>query len=330
VFFNSEKADIISVSDTVIVVNPPSLLADSITIKVSVQGAFLFGELTPYKLYSAIVNYGDYDPIDDKVWGLTMDSDENLYVGREKFPDGKIDKLTAPSGSISSNFLTLALSKPYSIRKGQDGYIYYLDGITTYIVRNNISTGAVGYNPIPGAAIDLDFDENGNLYCGGNGKNIYLVSPSFTVSTVATYDDINIKSLRVYEGYLYVAGTYSGIDTTIPNVGVWKNEIQSSSGTLGEKELVLDWSVASGTNSNILAITFDEEGVLYIAPDAGDGVSLVKSDGTLEALYPKILSSPVHKLCWGNGEFLYINFQGDKKGIYKVAMGKNGAPRYGR
>lgn len=330
VFFNSEKADIVSATETILVVNPPALLADSITIKVSVQGAYQFAQFTPYKLYSAMRKYGDYDPLDDKPWGLTMDSDENLYVGREKFPEGKIDKLTPPNGERVPNFLSLALSKPYSIRKGPNGYIYYLDGITTYIVRNNMSSGAVGYEALPGAAIALDFDQNGNLYCGGNGKNIYLVSQSFTVSTVASYDDINIKALRVFGGYLYVAGTYMGIDSSVPSVGVWKNEILSSGGTLGEKILVIDWAVASGTSSNILAITFDEDGLMYIAPDDGDAVSIVKSDGSLEALYPKILSSPIHKLCWGNDEFLYINYQGDEKGIYRVAIGKNGAPRYGR
>lgn len=330
VFFNSSKADIISASDTAITVNPPALLADSIVIKVSVQGAYLFAEFTPYKLYSAIMNYGNYDPIDDKMWGITIDSDENVYVGKESFPEGKIDKLTPPNGDVTSNVLTLALSKPVSIRKGTDGYIYYLDGITPYIVRNNISSGGVSYASLPGAAIDLDFDENGNLYCGGNGKEIYRVSSSFAVSTVAAYDDINIKALRVYNGFLYVAGTYTGQDTTIAIVGVWKNEILSSSGTLGEKELVLDWASTVGSSTNILAITFDEDGIMYIAPDFGDAVTMIKTDGSIEALYPKILSSPIHKLCWGTGEYLYFNYQGDDKGIYRLSMGKNGAPRYGR
>ena len=317
--------------NTVLTVSPPNVVEDSLTIKIAVYGAFLFAEYHPYKLYPAIIEYGGFDPLEESFWGLTMDGDENLYVGLEKSPYGSIEKLLPPNGERISNFITTQyISKPYSIRIGQDNYIYYLDGITEAFLKIHIDTGDLGYAGLPGSAITLDFDENGNLYCGGGGEAIYCVKSDLTVTTVASYTDINIKALRVFQGYVYIAGNYTGSDTTMPQIGIWKNEILSSNGDLGEKDLVLDWSSSAGDNSNILAITFDEDGILYIAPDDGYAINMLTSENTLEPVYEKILSAPIYKLCWGNEEYLYINCQGEGKGIFRVWMGKKGAPRYGR
>ena len=83
----------------------------------------------------------------------------------------------------------------------------------------------------------MDFDENGNFYCGGSGQNLYKVTTNLSSSVAADYADISIRAVRVFNGFVYVGGNYSGTDSINPNIGIWKNQILSSDGELGEKEV---------------------------------------------------------------------------------------------
>jgi len=331
VYFNSELGDILQASETSIVVSPPNIVADSIEIKVAIQGAFLFGVYENYyTLYPRIVKYGNFDPFEESVWGLETDNDENLYVGLSIFPEGTIEKLSPPDAERDSSFINAVLATPLSIRIGPDNQIYYVDGSNPYIIKHDLTTGEPSYNTLPGIAADLDFDENGNLYCGGSGKEIYLVLTDLTSTVVADYMDINIKAIRVYNNYVYVAGNYLGTSLDIPAAGIWRNQILSSSGSLGDMELVLDWVEMSGSNSNITCLTFDENGKMYISTDNNFGIATYDLDGNFITLYPKIISAPITKMTWGAGNYLYLNYRGDPRAIYRLIMYEQGAPYYGR
>ena len=331
VYFNTGSAEIISVDESSIIVIPPNIISDSVIIKIAAHEAFSFGEYEDnYILHPRIVEYGDFDALDESIWGLEADNDENLYVGLSIFPEGTIDKITPPIGNREYAFINAVLQTPYSMRIGPDNNIYYVDGVNPYIIKQDLSTGNPSYAALPGIAFDLDFDENGNFYCGGSGQNLYKVDIDLTSIVAADYTDISIRAIRVFDGFVYVGGNYSGSDNTNPNIGIWRNQILSSDGELGEKEIVLNWGEFAGSNSSITGITFDENGLMYISSDKNVALGVYSTNGTLSELYPKIIFAPISKMTWGSGKYLYLNYRGDPRAVYRLNMEINGAPYYGR
>ena len=331
VYFNTGSAEVISVDESSIIVIPPNIISDSVIIKIAAHEAFSFGEYEDnYILHPRIVEYGDFDALDESIWGLEADNDENLYVGLSIFPEGTIDKIPPPIGNREYAFINAVLQTPYSMRIGPDNNIYYVDGVNPYIIKQDLSTGNPSYAALPGIAFDLDFDENGNFYCGGSGQNLYKVDIDLTSIVAADYTDISIRAVRVFDGFVYVGGNYSGSDNTNPNIGIWRNQILSSDGELGEKEIVLNWGEFAGSNSSITGITFDENGLMYISSDKNVALGVYSTNGTLSELYPKIIFAPISKMTWGSGKYLYLNYRGDPRAVYRLNMEINGAPYYGR
>ena len=331
VYFNTGSAEVISVNESSITVIPPNIISDSVIIKIAAHEAFSFGEYEDnYILHPRIVEYGDFDALDENIWGLEVDNDENLYVGLSIFPEGTIDKITPPIGNREYSFISAVLQTPYSMRIGPDNNIYYVDGVNPYIIKQELSTGSPSYDALPGIAFDLDFDENGNFYCGGSGQNLYKVTTNLSSSVAADYADISIRAVRVFDGFVYVGGNYSGSDSSNPNIGIWRNQILSSDGELGEKEIVLNWGEFAGNNSSITGITFDENGLMYISSDKNVAIGVYSTEGKFSELYPKIIFAPIAKMTWGSEKYLYLNYRGDPRAIYRLNMDVNGAPYYGR
>ena len=331
VYFNTGSGEVISVDESSIIVIPPNIISDSVIIKIAAHGAFSFGEYEQnYILHPRILEYGDFDALDESIWGLEADNDENLYVGLSIFPEGTIDKITPPLGDREYAFINAVLQTPHSMRIGPDNNIYYVDAVNPYIVKQDLSSGSPSYAALPGIAFDLDFDENGNLYCGGSGQSLYRVTTDLSSTTVADYTDISVRAIRVFNGFVYVGGKYSGTDDTVPSVGVWKNQILSSDGELGEKELVLDWGELAGVNSNITGITFDENSAMYISSDANVAIGLISAEGIFSELFPKIISAPISKMTWGSTNYLYLNYRGNPRALYRLDIGLNGAIYHGR
>ena len=94
--------------------------------------------------------------------------------------------------------------------------------------------------------------------------------------------------------------------------------------------MYLDWSEHAGENSNITCITFNEEGIMYVSSDANVAIATIDSEMQFSELYPNILSAPITKMTWGSGDYLYLNFRGAPRALYRLEMGVNGAPYYGR
>jgi len=331
VYFNTGSGEVISVDESSMIVIPPNIISDSVIIKIAVHGAFSFGEYEQnYILHPRILEYGDFDALDESIWGLEADNNENLYVGLSVFPEGTIDKITPPLGNREYAFINAVLQTPYSMRIGPDNNIFYVDGVNPYIIKQDLSTGSPSYAALPGIAFDLDFDENNNLYCGGSGQSLYKVTTDLSSTVAADYSDISIKAIRIFNGFIYVGGNYSGGDDAVPSVGIWKNQILSSEGELGEKEIVLDWVEHAGTNSNITGITFDENGTMYISSDANVAIGLYSSEGIFSELFPKIISAPISKMTWGPTNYLYLNYRGNPRAVYRLDAGLNGAIYHGR
>ena len=331
VFFNGEKAEVISASTTAITVKAPNVPSDSVQIKINVKGALLFGQYSYIKLEYASVEYGGFDNYDNAS-GLACDTDENIYV---VLTTRKIIKVT-PQGE-KQDYGTASFIKATGMKMGPGGYLYMLRGNRTiYRVPPGGGHDEKFINSVGGRIYDLDFDQNGVLYVAGKADSIISVKPDGSFFGATPYVDYFLWGVRVYNGYVYVVGQYSGSDATIPKIAIWRNQITSNDGKLGPKELVFNWtSFAAGSDAIPLSITFSEKGELFIGASEGDAITIYSMDsGTTHALYPGVIYPPTNYMVWGNSNYLYVNRHNEhdagKRRIMRYTMKENGAPYYGR
>jgi hypothetical protein len=327
VYFDGIEATILSATATQLTVLAPNVPGDSLRIKLRIDGALLYDEYYPYKLTRAAIEYGGFSDVDD-AWGIACDKDENLYVS---LAGKKIVKVT-PDGE-QQDYANTSFDKASGMKMGPEGYIYYVN-LLSFMFRVLPGGGPIDATPddelfamLPGGTTDLDFGPSGNIYCGGSGAAIYRVKPDKSKEKAADYKSISIKTVRVFNGYVYVGGDSSGHQC------IWRNQIISAD-SLGPKEIYFDWSNEIGPTSKVLSITFATDGDMYVGTDATEAIIIVHPDGSNEALYPGVLEPESYALCWGNGQYLYVNRQSTdaaKKRIIRVnTLDKEGAPYYGR
>lgn len=321
VYFDGTEGTVLSATDTQLIVQAPNIAGDSLRIKLYVEGALLFGEYYPYKLIQAAIEYGGFSDVDD-AYGIACDKDENLYVS---LAGKKIVKVT-PDGE-QQDYAETSFDHASGMKWGPEGYIYYVN-ILKYMFRVLPGGGKDElFTALPGGTYDLDFGPLGNIYCGGSGQAIYRVKLDGSNEVAADYNGVNIRTVRVFNGYVYVGGDSTGHQC------IWRNEIISAD-SLGPKELYFDWSNEIDPTSKVLSITFSTDGDMYVGTDAPEAIIVVHPDGSHEPLYPGVLEPQSYALCWGNGQYLYVTRRStdpSKKRIIRVNMlDKEGAPYYGR
>lgn len=344
VYFGGKKAQINSMTSDEIICIAPVIAGDSLLVKVQVDGATLFGVSEPYKLEYAQKDYGGITGAFN-AYGLAVDLDENLYVS---LGEGKILKVTPEEEQI--DYLTS--------EQGVDGFYKAMKmgpNKTLFTARTvfiyQFPEGGTGTRARMTKSInDFDFDENLNIFYATKFAVYTLPSQNLADKIdrlVADYPDYILNALRVYNGYVYVAGSYNGTSADSVQKGVWRNQILNSTGDLGPKELVFDWESYFGAATvgipNILSMTFAEDGDLYLGADStliSDAIMAIHPNGSgqylpenAEPLFPAVLMPPATTLCWGAGQYLYVNRRNvsdDLKRVVRVTMGKNSAPYYGR
>ncbi len=326
VYFNGEKGEVVSSTTTQIKVIAANVISDSVKIQLRVKGALKFAEFYPYKLEPIFIEIGGFDDYDDP-FGIAVDKDENVYVALNGQP---VQKVT-PDGDVS-DYSKLIRGLATHMRWAPDGGIYYVFGLQ-YLLKINPGGGGDGlFAVLPGGAFDLDLDEDGNIYCGGGGNALYRVAPDKTVKTVKEYPEIYINSVRIYDGYVYVAGKYTGTDTTHIMNGIWRNKILAGEDTVGTTELVLDFDKYYFGNQ-VMAITFSEDGDMLIGTDQEEGILVLHKNGNLSPLYPGILGPDIYTMVWGNGNYVYVtrkNIDVTKRRVLRINTRRKGAPYYGR
>lgn len=342
---NSLEAEIVESSTSQIkAIVPANISGDSIIIKVQVNGALEYAKYEPgYKVEFAALEYGGVTG-QSNAYGIACDLDENLYVS---LGEGKIIKIDTEENQ--TDYLTEGdgVDGFYGAMKiGPNGDLYAAR--TKYIYRAVSGEGTISKfttTKIKQAVNDFDFDEYGDIYIAAK-KGIYFVETDDASSfEAASYSDFTLNSVRVFNGYVYVAGTFSAFTTPEVQEGIWRNEILAENGSLGPTELVVDWGAkyANETIPSIKAITFSGDGYLYIGADSTDNSDAVtfippEADGTYsienaEPLYSAVLMPPSTVFCWGNDQYLYVNrksVNNDVARIIKITMGKMSAPNYGR
>ena len=331
VYFNNMLGNVISATSTSLRVVTPNLVSDSVQIRVAVQGAFLFADHSSlYTLTAAVSDYGPFDQFTD-IFSLDLDRDENLIVSMDGSPNAEfwiVD--TNQDSAVWSG----ALAKGSGMKLGPTGSVYFVN-YQRYLYKDEQGTPKENteiFKRLNGNATDLDFDSNGNLFAGGTGSTIDVVDINDDggltsgITEAKNLDTLDILSLRVFNDYLYVLTT-----TVASDQAIYKMQILDDSGSLGDPELVFDWSAYTNKLSSALCFTLSEAGDLFVGSDSDDQPLTYIQNGNASGFYSSILTAPISYMAWGNSNYLYlINKTEETNRVQRVDTRMSGADYYGR
>jgi hypothetical protein len=333
VYFNNKLGTIISESQTEIIVVPPNISGEDITIKISVPGAFQLAEFNNYKVELLSNKVDAFLPI-EKVLAIAVDSEENLF-GSVRSGNTMVFYKVEPGKDEKYEFGTARIPVVEDMKIGPNNELYFVPGNRDLYKVPSGGGEASSFVRLPKNVKYFDFDFNKNIYLGGSKTGIFRIATDTSISEVGNFKDFDLKSLRIFDGHVYFSANYAGVDQSIPLTGVWKSEILTD-GDLAEAELVFDWNESgSFAASKIGSITLASDGSLFIGCDAKENpIVLVRNNGNSEALYSGLLFTNNVQFVWGNSNILYhnvVNSDNNISGIYKVLIAEwESAPYYGR
>jgi hypothetical protein len=322
VYFNATPAKLLSATPTVVKLLAPLVTLDSIGVRVAVAGSDMFSNTYQYKLTAAVTAFGGF-LTGEAATSLAIDNNGDLYSGFSTLGTESGILMFTPDGARSTYApATAGVAVWSSLKFGPGGYVYGTRNVRAlYRFAPGGGSSAALWTQVTGATFsDLDFDQNGNAWVGGNNANIYRIAQDKSVSS---YPFVGlVHSLRVYDGYLYFAAR------TDAGEKVWRAQISPSG--LGTPEVYFDFASAYPSNM-ALAITFSSDGVLYIGTDSPDGLVVVNPDKSYSApfsAYVDIYTPGFFSLAWGAGNDLYAS---SSTGILMkiIVRGKTSAPYYG-
>jgi hypothetical protein len=324
VFFGSIRATVIDAQATKLIVKAPALIKNDLDVKIAVNGVENFSNVVKYNLLEAVgVYYAFAKGVDDPM-SLTVDKNENLYVS---LLDKGIKKISS-AGTLTDYAPKGGESFWTDLKMGPNNILYGARNVRALFT---VSEGALGqtFAVLPTGLVltTLDFDANGNIWTSGSGGSIYSVVVSSKVATAFAIDYV-VSSLRVYNGYLYVAGAK---DT---EEAIYRYKINSNT-SLGAQEKVFDIGAAYGLKKvTIGSITFAEDGDLIVGTNRTDAFLLIKN-GNASTMYSGLCSPSVKSIGFGTKKNLfYVREYTEGTSIYhsivRVDMQKLSAPYYGR
>ena len=331
VYFNNMLGEVINATSTSLRVITPNLVSDSVQIRVAVQGAFLFADHSSlYTLTAAVLDYGPFDQFTD-IFSLDLDRDENLIVSLDGTPNAEfwiVD--TNQDSAVWSG----ALAKGSGMKLGPTGSVYFVN-YQRFLYKDEQGTPKENseiFKRLNGNATDLDFDSYGNLFVGGAGSTVDVVDINDDdgltsgVTEAKNLDTLDILSIKVLNDYLYVLTT-----TVTSDQAIYKMQILDDSGSLGDLELVFDWSAYTNKLSSALCFTLSESGDLFVGSDSDDQPLTYIQNGNASGFYSSILTAPISYMAWGNSNYLYlINKTEETNRVQRVDTRMSGADYYGR
>lgn len=332
VYFATEPGQITGATPTEIRVIPPNLLGDNLTIKVVVNNALQIAQFSPYSLKAVSVEYGNFTDL-DLVYALAVDVNENLYAHnrRQGASISNVEKITPSAKSI---FGSTSFPQAIEMHMGPGGELYLHRSLGNLFRMGAGGGDAQAFATTPQRTASFDFDENGNIFAAGNRSGMYVINAAGAVAGTGRFLAFDVRSVRVFSGFVYVAALYTGTDPAFPRSGIWRAQILSTTGALGSEEAVFDWANAGVyAAARFFAITFSQDGEIFVGTNHADPILRIKTDGATEPLYPGLLKPDATHIVWGNGDHLYMNrgsTQASNRRVYRIDMGKKGAPYYGR
>ncbi|GMQ81366.1 MAG: hypothetical protein BMS9Abin05_0797 [Rhodothermia bacterium] len=293
VYFDNTRADVLEAGPTQLRVRAPNTPSAELQIRVAILGAENYSNSRSYRLDSAAEQFGSITSFEEP-FALASDASGNLYVSLNS--DNRsvgIVRMT-PDGTRSSYIETTF--KWDSMAFGSDGLLYTVRSVRA-IFRFAEGGSQQVWAVLPDNSARLtaiSFDDQGNLWAGGNNQNLYRVTPDKTI--LAFPFEANIRALAVFGSYLYAAATQDDASK------IWR--FQLSPVGIGTAEEYYD--VTGNFGAEAFALAFTTTGELFIGTDATDPVIVVFPDRLGQALYPGVLHPAAVSFAWGNTPSLYM------------------------
>jgi hypothetical protein len=333
VYFDNEKAVIVSASPTEIKVKRPQITGDSLIIKVAVGKQIAVAQFGPYKIERVFDELGRFTSA-NTLFSIAVDLDENIYA----YSQGPIIYKITPD-NVKTEFTIPAMTRSYQIRIGPGGYLYMAGtvGKIKGVYRIPPDGGAIEMLYDSGKRVFqvVEFDQNGRLFTAGKISGMFIINDDGTATNTGRFAQFNVSDMRIYNGYVYVLSTYSGPRTDLAEMGLFKAQLFED-GTVGEESVVLDWSkTGEYSTEDLLSFAIAEDGDFYLGCSTSDPVLILHQDGSLEPLYTSLLTPSAMTLVWGNDKYLYM-VRGNEGGIFdsgrlfRIRLTKKGAPYFGR
>jgi hypothetical protein len=305
IFFDSQMGTLLQTSPTQLVVRSPQMAKDSVAIKISVRGALSFSNTRYMKLKPAYVPF-DSIVTGEAPWAVAIDAQGNIYVSIVSYGAGIGVKKFTPDG-IRTDYAPKRFETKYtSLRFSPAGMLYGAWGLQALVEIPGGNANPVIWVQFPGGTRinDFDFDAQGNLWAGGShntpqNAKLYRVKPN--KDTLSYPMNALIRSVRVNNGYLYIAGKMNADSSE----KIVRYPILGDS--LGAQEVYFNFSASSlnsGSNS-LYSMAFAADGDLFVGTDRAESLLLIHPNGTVEEFYPGIFSPTLHILVWGKGTELF-------------------------
>lgn len=330
IYFNDKKGVVLEASQTQLRVRPPVLRGEDIRLRVSVAGAVEFSNTYMYELQLAVEEAWGGLSDAQTPWGIAIDNEGNLYVSIEGLGEfGGVKKIT-PDQEQSDYASRQAWIYPY-MKMGPDGSLYMARGPATFPAIYSVAPGGGTASPwLLGSGLgrirDLDFDEHGNIWAGGNNNPaIYRITPDKEVEAFP-FEHSDVRSIRVFDGAVYVAAVNDDAHN------IWKFPF-TEPGIAGDPELYFAFSDQYGhADAGAFAITFSSAGEMFVGTDGPDALIIVYPDKSWEPFYPGTLFPKNMAMAWGDGPNLFMTreaFGDNAQKIIRVNTQKESAPYYG-
>jgi len=332
VFFNASLGTVQQASATQLVVKAPLLIADSVGLKVAVQGVELFSNAVLYKLVAAVKEFGTISGTVEEPFGVTCDTAGNVYVSLlSNVGSGLGVKKITPAG-VRSDYsppFSTSVNKWNAMKIGPGGYLYAAANRNAVFRIPPGGGSAAPWASVAGANVsllyDFDFDPQGNIWGGGDNANIVRVAPDRSVRGFPFSG--NVYGVRYFQGFLYLATK----NDTVWNI--WRTRIVSAD-SIGPRELYFNFTNRFGVAAGAYTITFAEDGDLLVGTDSVAGsIAVIHPDRTGEPFYPGLMKGRVQSLAYGKGVEMYAAQSGNTdalKRLLYVNTQKRSAPYYGR
>jgi hypothetical protein len=338
VYFNNVQATVISASPGMIKVYRPNVVSDNCTITIASNKALVAAKYNNYKITSVSEQYGSF-VANVPLSTVTVDSAGNLYVVEtaSKYlwkvtPNGQSTKIMT---SVGGDAVLMLTQVPSDAKIGPDGRFYYLSSAfpntkEIHMVDFNASTvmDSLWYTFAPVKNVICgDFDANGYFYTGGRKSGIQIIRPNRSKRDDGYYATDTISSMRVFNGYVYVA----------TRKAIYRHSISDTS-KIGATEPVLDLTQGIFPSLPIKALSFSANGTkMYIGTDSQYPILVVDvpsafpiQPNNVEFLYRGILSSYCKQFCFE--KYLYMISGNTTPAVnwtvYKIDVGTTGAPYY--
>ncbi|HPG41209.1 MAG TPA: IPT/TIG domain-containing protein [bacterium] len=322
---SSSKGELISASATEILVRPPNIIEDSLSINVVTRDAHTTAKYFPYRLKGTNIEYSDFGTLN--VLAMSADANENVYVA---LANRSIMKIQPDGAKINYGTVTFDVTC-LRMGPGENLFIQKENDPATYTIQPG-GGDPVEYSrhPTRKKVAFFDFDKYFNIYIGGIKTGLFVMTEPNVYRLVGLYHMGSIQSVRVFNDYVYVIVTDN---STEPRNAIWKNAILDETGNLGAAELVLDLSATGDyATSQFYDITFAQNGDMYIATDNVNPILILQANGTMTPLFAGLINGPANGIVWGNSKYLYMHrgINQEFANVSRIELEVTGAPYYGR